>query len=108
MLSPAQVHVCASMRLSYVLQWSFQKFAKFSDLMMCNALFALINEMQYKVLVPAVTELVIAEMLYLQWMDPKQPIYPYINSTGTTCDDGETVYNFGFFVLLFVYFLHNI
>ncbi|MQM14632.1 hypothetical protein Taro_047571 [Colocasia esculenta] len=42
-------------------------------------------------LVPAVTELVIAELLYLQWMDPKQPIYLYINSTGTTRDDGETV-----------------
>ncbi|OVA14855.1 ClpP [Macleaya cordata] len=42
-------------------------------------------------LVPAVTELVIAEFLYLQWMDPKEPIYLYINSTGTTRDDGETV-----------------
>ncbi|CAL9047217.1 ATP-dependent Clp protease proteolytic subunit-related protein 3, chloroplastic-like [Musa acuminata AAA Group] len=42
-------------------------------------------------LVPVVTELVIAELLYLQWMDPKQPIYLYINSTGTTRDDGETV-----------------
>ncbi|KAJ6817412.1 ATP-dependent Clp protease proteolytic subunit-related protein 3, chloroplastic-like [Iris pallida] len=42
-------------------------------------------------LVPAVTELVIAELLYLQWMDPNQPIYMYINSTGTTRDDGETV-----------------
>ncbi|WOK96111.1 ATP-dependent Clp protease proteolytic subunit-related protein 3, chloroplastic [Canna indica] len=42
-------------------------------------------------LVPAVTELVIAELMYLQWMDPKQPIYMYINSTGTTRDDGETV-----------------
>ncbi|KAH7666754.1 Endopeptidase Clp protein [Dioscorea alata] len=42
-------------------------------------------------LVPAVTELVIAELLYLQWMDPKEPIYLYINSTGTTRDDGETV-----------------
>lgn len=40
---------------------------------------------------PAVTELVIAELMYLQWMDPKQPIYLYINSTGTTRDDGETV-----------------
>lgn len=51
-------------------------------------------------LVPAVTELVVAELMYLQWMDPKQPIYMYINSTGTTRDDGETVsiafvYNFG-------------
>ncbi|KAE8677701.1 ATP-dependent Clp protease proteolytic subunit-related protein 3 [Hibiscus syriacus] len=42
-------------------------------------------------LVPAVTELVVAEVMYLQWMDPKQPIYLYINSTGTTRDDGETV-----------------
>ncbi|KMZ75983.1 ATP-dependent Clp protease proteolytic subunit [Zostera marina] len=42
-------------------------------------------------LVPAVTELVIAELMYLQWMDPKQPIYLYINSTGTTRDDGESV-----------------
>ncbi|KAK9086424.1 hypothetical protein Syun_028818 [Stephania yunnanensis] len=42
-------------------------------------------------LVPAVTELVIAELLYLQYMDPKEPIYLYINSTGTTRDDGETV-----------------
>lgn len=42
-------------------------------------------------LVPAVTELVIAELMYLQWMDPKEPIYMYINSTGTTRDDGETV-----------------
>ncbi len=40
---------------------------------------------------PAVTELVVAELMYLQWMDPKEPIYLYINSTGTTRDDGETV-----------------
>ena len=40
---------------------------------------------------PAVTELVVAELMYLQWMDPKEPIYIYINSTGTTRDDGETV-----------------
>lgn len=42
-------------------------------------------------LVPAVTELVIAELMYLQWLDPKEPIFLYINSTGTTRDDGETV-----------------
>ncbi|KAH9755224.1 ATP-dependent clp protease proteolytic subunit-related protein 3 [Citrus sinensis] len=42
-------------------------------------------------LVPAVTELVVAELMYLQWMDPKAPIYLYINSTGTTRDDGESV-----------------
>ncbi|KAL8527969.1 hypothetical protein ACS0TY_005688 [Phlomoides rotata] len=43
-------------------------------------------------LVPAVTELVVAELMYLQWMDPKEPIYLYINSTGTTRDDGETIH----------------
>ncbi|KAF7817919.1 ATP-dependent Clp protease proteolytic subunit-related protein 3, chloroplastic [Senna tora] len=42
-------------------------------------------------LVPAVTELVVAELMYLQYMDPKEPIFIYINSTGTTRDDGETV-----------------
>eukprot|EP00850_Spirogloea_muscicola_P009369 SM000052S17761 [mRNA] locus=s52:574606:576949:- [translate_table: standard] len=42
-------------------------------------------------LVPAVTELVIAEILYLQWLDPRQPTYIYINSTGTSRADGETV-----------------
>lgn len=42
-------------------------------------------------LVPAVTELVIAELMYLQYMDPKEPIYLYINSTGTARADGETV-----------------
>ncbi|XP_054794295.1 ATP-dependent Clp protease proteolytic subunit-related protein 3, chloroplastic-like [Prosopis cineraria] len=36
-------------------------------------------------LVPAVTELLWrSELMYLQWMDPKEPIYIYINSTGTT------------------------
>lgn len=35
-------------------------------------------------LVPAVTELVLAELLYLQFEDQKKPIYMYINSTGTT------------------------
>nr|GMD46891.1 ATP-dependent Clp protease proteolytic subunit-related protein 3, chloroplastic [Ipomoea batatas] len=42
-------------------------------------------------LVPAVTELVIAELMYLQYMDPNEPIYLYINSTGTARADGETV-----------------
>ncbi|CAL5194747.1 unnamed protein product [Lathyrus oleraceus] len=42
-------------------------------------------------LVPAVTELVIAQLMYLQWKQPKEPIYVYINSTGTTRADGETV-----------------
>ncbi|CAI8609516.1 unnamed protein product [Vicia faba] len=35
-------------------------------------------------LVPAVTELMVAEFLYLQYEDEKKPIYLYVNSTGTT------------------------
>ncbi|KAL5750816.1 hypothetical protein ACOSP7_025419 [Xanthoceras sorbifolium] len=35
-------------------------------------------------LVPSVTELILAEFLYLQYEDPDKPIYLYINSTGTT------------------------
>lgn len=33
-------------------------------------------------LVPAVTELVLAELLYLQYDNPTRPVYMYINSTG--------------------------
>ena len=33
-------------------------------------------------LVPAVTELMLAELLYLQYDNPNKPIYLYINSTG--------------------------
>ncbi|KAL3499729.1 hypothetical protein ACH5RR_038822 [Cinchona calisaya] len=39
-------------------------------------------------LVPSVTELILAEFLYLQYEDEQKPIYLYINSTGTT-KDGE-------------------
>ncbi|WOK92929.1 hypothetical protein Cni_G01621 [Canna indica] len=35
-------------------------------------------------LVPSVTELLVAEFLYLQYEDSEKPIYLYINSTGTT------------------------
>ena len=48
-------------------------------------------------LVPAVTELIIAELLYLQYKDRNKPMYLYINSTGTTRADGEVV---GFHSLL--------
>ncbi|CAN7048774.1 unnamed protein product [Brassica rapa subsp. trilocularis] len=34
------------------------------------------------------------KLMYLQWLDPKEPVYIYINSTGTTRDDGETVTTF--------------
>ena len=33
-------------------------------------------------LVPAVTELMLAELLYLQYDSPTSPVYMYINSTG--------------------------
>lgn len=33
-------------------------------------------------LVPAVTELLLAEFMYLQYDNPTRPIYLYINSTG--------------------------
>ncbi len=42
-------------------------------------------------LVAAVTELIIAELLYLQYEDPDKPIKIYINSTGTSRSDGEPV-----------------
>lgn len=42
-------------------------------------------------LVPAVTELLIAELLFLQSEDPDKPIRVYINSTGTSGYNGELV-----------------
>ncbi|CAG9463270.1 unnamed protein product [Pedinophyceae sp. YPF-701] len=42
-------------------------------------------------LVPAVTELIVSELLYLQYKDATKPLYMYINSTGCTRADGETV-----------------
>ncbi len=38
-----------------------------------------------------VTELIVAQLLYLQYEDPEKPIYFYINSTGTSRFDGEPV-----------------
>eukprot|EP00545_Synedropsis_sp_CCMP1620_P003377 CAMPEP_0119013648 /NCGR_PEP_ID=MMETSP1176-20130426/8681_1 /TAXON_ID=265551 /ORGANISM="Synedropsis recta cf, Strain CCMP1620" /LENGTH=269 /DNA_ID=CAMNT_0006966753 /DNA_START=107 /DNA_END=916 /DNA_ORIENTATION=+ len=42
-------------------------------------------------LVPAVTELVIAELLYLNYESTTDPITMYINSSGTTTADGQPV-----------------
>ncbi|MDX2096689.1 MAG: ATP-dependent Clp protease proteolytic subunit [Leptolyngbyaceae cyanobacterium bins.59] len=42
-------------------------------------------------LVPAVTELIIAELLYLQYEDAEKPIKIYINSTGTSSYNGEPI-----------------
>jgi len=44
-------------------------------------------------LVPSVTELIVAQLLYLQFEDPGKPIYFYINSTGTTKSDDKLAYN---------------
>ncbi len=38
-----------------------------------------------------ITELIIAQLLYLQFDDPEKPIYFYINSTGTSWYSGEAV-----------------
>lgn len=42
-------------------------------------------------LVSAVTELIIAQLFYLQYRDANKPVYLYINSSGTTRADGEVV-----------------
>jgi len=42
-------------------------------------------------LVPAVTELIVAELLFLQYEDPDKPIKIYINSTGTSSYNGEPI-----------------
>ena len=39
-------------------------------------------------LVPAVTELMLAELLYLQYDSPTAPVYMYINSTGVQVRHG--------------------
>ena len=42
-------------------------------------------------LVPSVTELIVAQLLYLQSDDPEKPIKIYINSTGTSGYSGEPI-----------------
>lgn len=42
-------------------------------------------------LVPAVTELIVAQLLYLQYEDPEKPIKIYINSTGTSSYSGDPI-----------------
>ena len=42
-------------------------------------------------LVPAVTELIVSELLYMQYTDPQKPCYIYVNSTGCQRADGEVV-----------------
>lgn len=42
-------------------------------------------------LVPSVTELVISELLWLNYDKPEQPVYLYINSVGSQTPDGQVV-----------------
>ena len=42
-------------------------------------------------LVPAVTELVISELLYLNYSAPEKPVYVYINSIGSQGPNGEAL-----------------
>jgi ATP-dependent Clp protease protease subunit len=41
-------------------------------------------------LVPAVTELIVAELLYLQYENSEKPVFMYLNSTGTSNPDGSS------------------
>ena len=42
-------------------------------------------------LVPAVTELVISELLWLNYSSPEKPVYVYLNSIGSQTADGQAV-----------------
>lgn len=42
-------------------------------------------------LVPAVTELLVAELLYMGFDNPEKPVYLYINSSGSQTQNGEAV-----------------
>jgi len=42
-------------------------------------------------LVPAVTELMLAELLYLQYDNPNKPIFMYINSAGVQARRAATM-----------------
>lgn len=42
-------------------------------------------------MVPAVTELLIAELLFLGYDSPEKPVYFYINSTGSQTPEGQSV-----------------
>ena len=40
-------------------------------------------------LVPAVTELLISELLWLNYSGPEKPVYMYVNSIGSQTADGQ-------------------
>lgn len=49
------------------------------------------TSMQGMSLVPAVTELLLAEFMYLQYDNPSRPIYLYINSTGVQVSCAKSI-----------------
>lgn len=42
-------------------------------------------------LVPAVTELIISELLWLNYSSPEKPVYVYLHSIGSQTPDGQAV-----------------
>ena len=49
------------------------------------------NALSWVQLVPAVTELVISELLWLNYSSPEKPVYVYLNSIGSQTMDGQAV-----------------
>ena len=55
----------------------------------CRAVTMWLYCLQGMSLVPAVTELLLAELLYLQYDNPTRPIFMYINSAGVQVSMAE-------------------
>lgn len=47
------------------------------------------EKLHYLQLVPAVTELVISELLWLNYANRDKPVYLYVNSVGSQTPDNE-------------------
>lgn len=57
----------------------------------CNLILCCIEQM-----VPAVTELLVAQFMWLDYDDPSKPIYLYINSSGTQVSSAVNIYLFNY------------
>lgn len=69
------------------------RLTRFAALALAPLTLAFLSRSQGMSLVPSVTELILAELLYLQFEDAAKPIYMYINSTGTTKDGKKLGYD---------------
>lgn len=49
-------------------------------------------------MVPAVTELLVAQFMWLDYDDPSKPIYLYINSSGTQVSSAVNIYLFNYYI----------